>query len=44
LLRGGCESPINEGKGGERKKTSDEEAGMEVTVFPSDSHKLTIVN
>jgi hypothetical protein len=29
---------------GEKKKPVDEEDGMKVTVFPSDSHKLTIVN
>jgi len=31
-------------KDGREKKLVDEEDGMEVTVFPSDSHKLTTVN
>jgi len=28
----------------EEKKLVTEEDGIEITVFPSDSHKLTIVN
>ena len=44
MLKGGCESPIKKVEGWERKKLAVEEDGMEVTVFPSDSHKLTIVN
>jgi len=35
---------LTKGKEGEKIKLVDEEDGMEVTVFPLDSHKLTIVN